>query len=93
MRSTGGVSARSVGTAHRGQRRSVESASWPALLVLLGFGVGVVLLFAMLVTLVMDVGQQVPATQVLESSFTARTDATAPYATRTEMTIKPLRKS
>jgi uncharacterized protein (DUF58 family) len=62
-------------------------------LVLVAIGLGVVLLFALALSFVLDTSRYAPTGGVLRSSFAARTDAKTPYAARSEMTIKPLRRS
>ena len=62
-------------------------------MVLLGFAVAVVALFALMLTVMVDSAQRAPVARVVESTFSARTDGTAPYAARSEMRIKPQRPS
>ena len=79
-----------LGTLPHGDERTVDLLS-PLMLV--GFALGVVLLFALAMTVVLDPANYAPASGELKSSFAARTDATAPYAAQREMMIKPVRPS
>ena len=77
----------------RGGVRPVMEGSVLAPLTVAAFGLGVVLLFALALTVVLDSARYAPAPVVVQSSFTARTDAKTPYEAQPEMTIKPLRRS
>ena len=77
----------------RGSARPLMVGQVVAPLVLAAFGLAVVLLFALALSLVLDTTRYVPPAGALRSSFAARTDAKTPYAARPEMTIKPLRPS
>ena len=68
-----------------------QAMVWVEPAVLLGLALAVVALFALTLTLVLDMAPQLPAEQLVHSSFAARTDNTAPYAARPEMRIKPQR--
>jgi hypothetical protein len=71
----------------RGDGRTVDLTP----LMLVGFALGVVLLFALAMTVVLDPANYAPAPGELQSSFAARTDPTEPYAPQPEMLMKPVR--
>ena len=73
--------------------RPLISSPMQITLGLAAFGAGVILLFSMAVSLLLDTSTQAQPSSVLNSSFAARTDTSDPYASRPEMTIKPLRAS
>lgn len=85
------MNARPYDRSTHGAGRPLIAGSWLAPLILAAFGLGVTLLFSFVVTLVLDTSFQAPQSGVLHTSFSARTDGTAPYAARPEMTIAPQR--
>ena len=65
--------------------------SWRMPLVIMGLGVGVILLFAISLTVLLDGFQPSPEPVVINASFASRTDPTVPYATRLELPVAPQR--
>ena len=88
------MNARPIGVLGTGRALRVEPAAnaWTGPVVLLGFALGVVALFALMLTVIVDTAQQVPPARVIESTFASRTDSAAPYAPRTELRVKPQRR-
>jgi len=60
---------------------------------LAAFGASVILLFSVAVGLLLDMPTLTKTSGVTNSSFAARVDTNGAYASRPEMTIKPLRAS
>ena len=87
------MNAQSIGVLRTGRalRAESEANAWIGPVVLLGFALGVVALFALMVTVIMDTAQQTPPARVIESTFAARSDGGAPYAQRAELRVKPQR--
>ena len=77
----------------RGGVRPAMEGSVLAPLMLATYALGVVLVFALAVTVVLDTARFAPPAVTVQSSFAARTDAKTPYEAQPEMTIKPLRSS